>query len=470
MEDFSADLAALAQHLHQRRSAILHEWRTAIAADPAVTTGTSLPRAQLNDHIPAVLASFERELGQPVDLEGTDAAGAPGSDEATATAAAHGLHRWQQGYNLREVTRELGRLNECMVLEIEQYGRANPGLDPEMMTVARARWARTCSRAVEESTAQYFRLQQTEAAGHLQELERALESVRELEQQRAELWRQVAHDLRGNVGVVATATQGLGRDGIPPDMRERFLRALERNVGALHHLLDDVTSLARLNAGSEHCQPVETDIGALLKDLCDGLQPLAQHRDLWLRTHGPVPFMVQADASKVRRLAQNLVMNAIKYTTEGGVNVAWGDSDPNDEKRWALRIEDTGPGLAAPAEQGPLTIALVGATQLPHQATQADPAGERCSDDTETEPPVIALAALAWPPAQAARDGALPQPGGEGIGLSIVKRLCELLDATVELRSAARHGTSFRILLPRKYASSAQTGAEPHAAAPEPGP
>jgi signal transduction histidine kinase len=43
------------------------------------------------------------------------------------------------------------------------------------------------------------------------------------------------------------------------------------------------------------------------------------------------------------------------------------------------------------------------------------------------------------------------QEQGEGIGLSIVKRLCELLDASVEMESVAGQGTRFRILLPRHY-------------------
>jgi len=43
------------------------------------------------------------------------------------------------------------------------------------------------------------------------------------------------------------------------------------------------------------------------------------------------------------------------------------------------------------------------------------------------------------------------EESGEGIGLSIIKRLCELLDATIELKSEQGVGTTFRILFPRKY-------------------
>jgi len=43
------------------------------------------------------------------------------------------------------------------------------------------------------------------------------------------------------------------------------------------------------------------------------------------------------------------------------------------------------------------------------------------------------------------------EAAGEGIGLSIVKRLCDMLDATIELKSEPNVGTSFRILFPRHY-------------------
>jgi signal transduction histidine kinase len=43
------------------------------------------------------------------------------------------------------------------------------------------------------------------------------------------------------------------------------------------------------------------------------------------------------------------------------------------------------------------------------------------------------------------------QQPGEGIGLSIVKRLCELLDASLEMASSAETGTTFRVVFPRTY-------------------
>lgn len=433
------ELAALAAYLSTRRPAIMEAWREAIRRDPTLTSGNALPRAQLNDHIPSVLVAFERELGNP--------GAADGADVANDNAAAHGMHRWQQGYDLREVVRELGRLNVCVVDELEAYAVAHPQLDPDVMRDARGRWASACSIGIEESAEQYFRLQQTEAAGHLNDLERALDSVRELERQRADLWREIAHDLRGNVGVVSNATAGLAIVAGPNVRTDKFLRMLQRNVTALHHLLDDVTDLARLQAGREERTLSHFDVGALMQALCEGLLPVAQERGLFLRWHGLPSFIVEGDAVKLRRLAQNLVINAVKYTQHGGVTVKWGDSDSeaDDRKRWLLSVEDTGPGFHA-GPGGPMAGALEQATQLVH--------------DTNTRSAGAAAGTDPAPPAHMPTNTRDPRPAaqsaGEGIGLSIVKRLSEMLDGSVELHSAPGGGTVFRVFLPRHYEASAQ--------------
>jgi len=285
------------------------------------------------------------------------------------------------------------------------------------------------------SAAQYYRLQQMEAGGHVIELERALESVRDLERQRAELWRQAAHDLRGNLGVVATATSGLASGRAPATAREAFLRLLQRNVTSLKNLLDDVTSLARLQAGQEVRQLSETDIATTLRELGDDVTHFVEEKGLVLRCEGPSPMVVQADAVKIRRIAQNLLLNAIRFTSVGGVALCWGDSHADDSKRWALTVQDTGPGFTAGAA-ATMADALEGATNLMGRAE---------SGENRTFLPGAVPGGPAAPVNRSA-----PAPG-EGIGLSIVKRLCELLDATIEFSTAEGSGTTFRILLPRQY-------------------
>jgi signal transduction histidine kinase len=427
-------LVAIASYIAARRVVILDAWRGRVTADPKLTTGDSLPRAQLHDHIPALLEDFERRLHA-----GDSQSRAAAEDEQKGDAAAHGLHRWQQGFDLGEVTRELGRLNECVVTELERCAEVHLiGHGP--MAEARRIWASLHSVAIGSSTSQYFKLQQLEAAGNVADLEQALDSLRELEGQRADLWQQAAHDLRGNLGVVVMATAGLRSAEASDDARARFLASLDRNVRALHRLLEDVTSLARLQGGQEIRTLAEMDASRVLRDLAEGVQALAEERNLFLKLDGPATFLIVGDAIKTRRMVQNLVLNAIKYTRCGGVSISWGQNEGNDTGRWFVQVKDTGPGFHA-GPGSPLAGALGVAT---HQAKDVV-ADEISGDVTHVKREALAV------PADRSDTRAVHQQAGEGIGLSIVKRLCGLLDATMEVDSKVGEGTTFRILLPRQY-------------------
>jgi signal transduction histidine kinase len=432
----TGELAAIAAHLAQRRPAILEAWRAAVTSDPTLTTGSSLPRAQLHDHLPALLADFERRLLSLADAEGADLQGGLQGD-----AAAHGLHRWQQGFDVAEVTRELAQFNECVVVEIDAYEQARPNLGRTLMPLVRLAWARHHGAAVSASTLRYFQLQQLEARSHIQDLEAALDALRQLEQQHAQLWQQAAHDLRGNVGVVANVAAGLTSAQASAQARDSFVRLLDRNVHALRDLLNDVTGLARLQSGQERRLVKPLDAAVLLRDLCDGLRPAARERGLSLHVDGPAPLLVESDGVKIRRVTQNLVLNAIRYTRQGTVSVAWGPGDGKDPDRWFIEVQDTGPGFhAGPGSPlaGALEAASEQATQVAADAIQGvvshadgDPAADRSRQPRDPHP--------------------VQQGPGEGIGLSIVKRLCELLDATLSVQSTIGVGTRFRIHLPRRY-------------------
>jgi signal transduction histidine kinase len=416
-------LVSLVSHLAARRPDVLRAWRESVERDPDLTTPNSLPRHQFNDHIPALLDALAHKLLVRAGQFPPDA----GEAKRQEDAATHGLQRWQQGYHPREVTREWGHLHLRLADELERFTDAHPHLDPHVMPAAWRTVAEFCSAGVADSAARYFQLQQTEAEGHARDLERTLAEVREAERLRGELLREATHDLRGQFGAVRNATNGLTLPNLPDAARERFTRLLERTVGSLHAMLDDVMDLARLQAGREVRVEQAFDAAAVLRDLCDGCQPQADGRGLYLRTDGPPEMAVAGDPGKVRRIAQNLTLNALKCTTAGGVTIGWADGPAGDPLRWVFWVKDTGPGFQS-APGAPVADALKDAT-----ADAKKLAGE----------PV--------PPPPVAPPYAPDRTRGEGIGLSIVKRLCELLDATLELESNPGEGSTFRVLLPKRY-------------------
>ena len=436
--DQSSDaLKKLANYLALRREPVLSAWRRAVDADPDLTTASTITRAQFIDHIPAVLDAFGWRLSaqNPSDR-------AQAREEQTESAAEHGLHRWQQGYNQPETMREWGHLHLCLLQELENYQALNAGLESDVMQIARRELVRLCSDGACASAARYARLQQSEAASRLRELEFALAQLKMLEQERAEAWREAAHDLRGRAHVIANAFAVLTRDGVSEQNRTQFSEMLRRGVQSLNNLLTDLMDQARLEAGHERRDITHFDAASLLKEFCDANRPLATERNLFLIAKGPAPLMVDGDSEKIQRIVQNLVLNALKVTAQGGVKVTWEAGENERRPQWAVCVQDTGPGFKR-GSATPLARVLKHATVEAHDAEQRNISPSSPSLQADAAP---TLASQSDPPVQL--------PAGEGIGLAIVKRLCELLDASIELESSEGEGTTFRVIFPRRYGSA----------------
>ena len=123
----------------------------------------------------------------------------------------------------------------------------------------------------------------------------------------------------------------------------------------------------------------------------------------------------------MRRIAQILLLNALKYTRSGPRRCTAGASVSGTR----------GPGFHA-GPGAPIVNSLA-----PALAGESLP---EAPDATTTAP---------------GDDDARPisQSPGEGLGLAIVKRLCDLLDAMVEIETVMDKGTTVRVLLPRRYAA-----------------
>lgn len=436
-EPATSQLYTLAAHLDTQRQSILVQWRAATESVPGLNIASSLTRRQFNDHIPGVLDTFAEIL-----RAWPDAPSGKVCREAKEHVTGHGLQRWQQGYQLRDVTREWGQLQMCLQQLLEDYAAVHPQLEPGVMAVARRTLAQLCWDGISDSVTQYWHLHQAEAAGHVSDLTKAMTTLADLDRARAEAWREAAHDLRGSVTVVTGASSILDRKDLAEPARSKFLDMLQRGVASLHEMLNELMSLARLEAGHEQRQVAPFDAGALISDFCATSLPLAEAAGLYLKTEGPATLLVEGDRAKVGRILQNLLLNALKYTSAGGITVRWHAGKDQQSARWMFYVEDTGPGLDA-GPGTPLAQQLYDATQTAHAI-----------DGTQDATFADGVAAAATVPAQSQP---LPhhQRPGEGVGLSIVKRLCELLDASIELETSPGEGSTFRITLPIEYEEAA---------------
>jgi signal transduction histidine kinase len=441
-EDPSEVATRLAGHLSRRRSALLAEWRRRVEADAALTTVGRLSRLQFEDHVPQVLDAFERRLRE-LDRPRPRIGDSPAQD-AAQSAEDHGLQRWQQGYDQRETIREWHHLQLCLLDEIDRF-ETDVVREPRTLSAGRRALTELCMQGIERSAARFMQMHRAEAAVRLHDLEQAMSHLVDIEAQRAAVLREAAHDLRGNVGTLRTASTVLARHDLSQDVRAAASGALYRGVASLHELLTDLLDLSRLDAGLERRVVAPFDAARLLADLCDTMQPVADEAGLFLRYDGAAALPVRGDPVKVRRIAQNLMLNALRCTQLGGVVVhgAPCERTPTTSPCWALTVQDTGPGIPE-VRSSPLAQHLKDATDV--SAELAHLSASTSADGDAGRPALLASQSIAPDARLAAR-----APGGEGLGMAIVKRLCELLDAGIELDTAAGRGTTFRIVFPSAY-------------------
>lgn len=430
----SQQFAVLCDALGKRRQAILLAWRKADRADPEQTTGRSLTLGQFLDHMPEILDAFELKLrGRP----GAAAARAAAVDKKEEEVK-HGLHRWQQGYRLRELINECGYLQICVFDEIGRIALDFPEVEPATLVEAYRQLVSLINDTISESAVQYERMQKAEAAGHVGVLKEALASVNDIERRRAALIHQAVHDLSNDVAGVSFAARLLGQTDVAVKERGEFATLMENSVQALTTMLRELMELARLEAGQEQRKIARFDAAVVITELCQSNQPYARERGLFMKLSGPARLVIDGDADRVRRLLQNLLVNALKYTAEGGVSITWGAEKEN----WWVRVKDTGPGLVS-GSGAPLAEGLQEATASAKESDEKSSAIKGETSKVLTAPPVD------WAPIMPSEPRA-----GEGIGLSIVKRLCELLDASLEIASSADAGTTFRVVFPCRYPGS----------------
>jgi signal transduction histidine kinase len=386
--------ASFASYLAARREGLLEAWRAAVDADPALTSSDDLSRTQFRDHIPQVLAEFESRL-----LEEIHPGSFPAPVDRSDASIEHGQHRWQQGYDLREVILEWAHLHRCLLNELELARVALPDLTPEVFFSAHRSLAALIHMAIADSAEQFARLQQKDAIRERDDLERTVTRFIEDGRRWAATWRESSHDLRGQLSIIASATLILEEPALEEPLRAECLETLQKSTRTLKDMLTGVLEDTRMETSREELRLDAFDAGTLLGGLCAATQPLARERGLSLRSKGPESLRVEGDRNKVQRIAQNLLLNALRYTAHGSVAVSWQEDDAD---WWSFQVQDTGPGL--PSKNNAVT------------------------------------------------GRGMSQPPGEGIGLSIVRRLSELLGARLHTETASGAGTTFSVTFPRRYA------------------
>ncbi|MGH9253838.1 MAG: GAF domain-containing protein [Vicinamibacterales bacterium] len=249
-----------------------------------------------------------------------------------------------------------------------------------------------------------------EAQIYATENARLYQDAQEANRLKDEFLATLSHELRTPLNVMLGRARMLQKAATTESM-QAALNAIERNGAALTRLVEDLLDLSRITLGRLRLESAPVNMPDVIDAAVQGILPAATARSVALHVDAnwSVP-PITGDATRLQQVVWNLLVNAVKFTPQGGQVTLSLTAEPSD---LVLRVSDTGSGID-PAF-------------LPHvfeMFRQAQPAAERSH-------------------------------GGLGVGLSIVRRLVELHGGTVAVQSAGLgQGAAFTVRLPRWPAPS----------------
>jgi two-component system, OmpR family, phosphate regulon sensor histidine kinase PhoR len=235
--------------------------------------------------------------------------------------------------------------------------------------------------------------------------------LRRVEEMRADFVANASHELRTPLAALSgfiDTLQGPAKDDVKA--RERFLSIMHAQATRMARLIDDLLSLSRVEL-SAHVRPDTTvDIVPIIRQVADGLEPLARERQVEVEIALPeTQVLIAGDREELLRLFENLIENALKYGASGGKVIVSLNSALSAEGTPETRVmvRDFGPGIAP--EHLP---------RLTERFYRVDVGDSRSQ-------------------------------GGTGLGLSLVKHILNRHRGRLLIESVPRHGATFTACFPQ---------------------
>ncbi|MBX7121279.1 MAG: HAMP domain-containing protein [Opitutaceae bacterium] len=151
-----------------------------------------------------------------------------------------------------------------------------------------------------------------------------------------------SHELRTPLTILRGEVESLMRaPGITPD-HQRKLVSVQEEIARQHHITDNLLLLARFDTGAAQIPMQELEFSSLVAEACDDVEALAEGRQVRIERKLAETVLVVGDQSHIRRVVLNLLDNAIKFNTRGGVVRC---SLVAGKDKAIFRIGNTGPGI-----------------------------------------------------------------------------------------------------------------------------
>jgi len=278
-----------------------------------------------------------------------------------------------------------------------------------------------------------------------QELIAAREAALAASEAKSEFLSSMSHEIRTPMNAILGMADLLWESALSTEQRH-YLETMRNNGNMLLDLINEILDLAKVESGRLHLEQIQLDLRDLTEKLLESLALRAHTKGLELigRIVPETPIRLLGDPLRLRQILFNLIGNAIKFTQTGEIELTLERVDAVGSEHVRVFTADD-PLVHASVGAGPRVWIrfTVRDTGIGISATQVS---SIFSSFTQADSSIAR------------------KYGGSGLGLTIVKRLVELMGGTIVVESVAGAGSNFIVTLPLD-AQTSDDGSTPAEAA-----
>jgi two-component system, sensor histidine kinase and response regulator len=245
------------------------------------------------------------------------------------------------------------------------------------------------------------------------ELEVAISVAEDANRAKSVFLSNMSHEIRTPINAIVGYSHLIKRDPLSARQSEQ-LSKLSASARHLLQIVNDILDLSKIEASKVKIESHDFEPARVIDHICNIVEGDMAEKGLQLQVNlGQIPLVLKGDSTRLSQILLNLVNNAVKFTSEGGVTITASVIN-SDQNCYTLRFEVQDSGIGITEEQ---------ASRLFSEFEQADISTTR-------------------------------HYGGTGLGLTISKRLAELMKGKIGFESKPLHGSIFWVELPFEASES----------------
>ncbi|MFT4066006.1 ATP-binding protein [Paraburkholderia sp.] len=227
----------------------------------------------------------------------------------------------------------------------------------------------------------------------------------------------MSHEIRTPLNAILGNLELMARLPLPEHQSD-YLHSVTTSSKVLLAIINDILDFSKIESGQLNIEVIRFDLVEVIEQTCAIFAPVAGEKGLQFErmVDDGLAAHYLGDPNRIRQIVANLFSNAIKFTAAGKVMIElYREDDTRDDSPIVIDVSDTGIGMTPEQQKG-----------LFQTFSQADSSIAR-------------------------------RYGGTGLGLSLCKRLTELMGGRIEIRSVPNEGSTFAVTLPLKADRSEAT-------------